>query len=387
MGTAAQQQDDTGSYEVPGYPTPNESAQNANLPNVFNSQEPYFETPFHGDLNQRRYVELRLLHHFTSTVMFTFPSSEEKPIQEMWSGDVVRLAFDFDLLLNAIFSFSAWHLVRNVPLSRRLAHNESQTSAIFKTLLNTSNPPSIGYDPVKAHRFYLDLAVQQQREAAANLSAENSNAIYLASILLGFQTLGQLDIDELDTGSYCPPTQWLRMMIAIRDIMNASLQFFDRSQHIAVFMSDITKPNFNDEAAMYNPEYAFPFAEYLDWEKHPEPDLDDDTKYFYKRSLYYVGGVYQAIRNQEEFRGLFHRIFGFPPMVPKGFIDLIDQRRPRALAILALHCALIKVVDDHWIFNGVAEREVRGIQSIMPMEWQWAMQPPLNLLENLSPVF
>ena len=43
---------------------------------------------------------------------------------------------------------------------------------------------------------------------------------------------------------------------------------------------------------------------------------------------------------------------------------------------------MIKSVDDHWAFHGIAEREVYGIQSLLPSEWQWAMEWPLALLQQ-----
>jgi hypothetical protein len=38
------------------------------------------------------------------------------------------------------------------------------------------------------------------------------------------------------------------------------------------------------------------------------------------------------------------------------------------------------VVDDHWVFRGMAEREVYGLKSLLPQTWQWAMEWPQAML-------
>ena len=41
-------------------------------------------------------------------------------------------------------------------------------------------------------------------------------------------------------------------------------------------------------------------------------------------------------------------------------------------------------IDDHWLFHGMAEREVYGIQGLVPQEWGRAMARPVNILKELK---
>jgi hypothetical protein len=73
-------------------------------------------------------------------------------------------------------------------------------------------------------------------------------------------------------------------------------------------------------------------------------------------------------------------------MVPTKFISLIEQKRPRALVILAYYSSMAIVLDDHWVFRGWAKREVSGLQNLIPLDWQWAMKWPQTMITSgISP--
>ena len=70
----------------------------------------------------------------------------------------------------------------------------------------------------------------------------------------------------------------------------------------------------------------------------------------------------------------------FGAMVPSRYKSLVRAGAPRALVILAYHFAIVKAVDDVWWLRGIPEREVFGIQSLLPERWQWAMGWPMQHL-------
>jgi hypothetical protein len=156
-----------------------------------------------------------------------------------------------------------------------------------------------------------------------------------------------------------------------------------KEESVAQFLASISQePNFRDRAAIFNPANSKPFEALLNWDDFPEPNRDTSFRPIYQQTLDYVGGVHRALKEKESPRILFRRILCFGPMLPAQFISLVEQQRPRALAILAHLCAMARGVDDHWVFHGLAEREVLGIQRLLPPEWQWAMEWPLKMLSQ-----
>jgi hypothetical protein len=343
--------------------------------------EDYEEDEFKSP-EARRILELRLLHHFTSVVAHTFPSSTTRQIREMWTIDAVRMSFAHGFLLNAMFAISALHLTRNLPESPRFYTDSDGAPIEGSRFLNMPSLSLGGVEPAKVHRFYLNIAVRQQREAVSSISTDNANALILSSVLMSYEGLNLTPEQAGESLAYSPPTQWLHMTYAITQISILAFPLV-RDHSVAQFLAKTSlEPDFRDRAAIFNPANSRPFEALLKWAVDSEPDFHSEAKAVYEKALDYTGGVHKALQEREPPRMMFRRILCFGPMVPPKFIAFVEQRRPRALAILAHHCAMAKCVDDHWLFHGLAEREVRGMQTLLPAEWQWAMEWPLAMLER-----
>jgi hypothetical protein len=332
--------------------------------------------PFHPD--HRRLLELQLLNHFTTVVSESFPStSESETMLNLYTIYTINLSFEHPLLLNSLLALSALHLI-NGP---RVGEARRKVSGELSALINSSYAESI-FGPisaVEAHRVYLNLALEQQRDAITKLPNFKTDVLVLATIFLSFQAIG-LSMEETTTNnSYSPPVPWLRMSKGIQVIANTLAP--TGNEPLLLFMSSLsTKPDFRNKEALLDPENARPFHPLLDFSAYPELDCEENTLIAYQQTLAYVGSIYRGIQESESLSILFRRFLSMGMMIPEQFLDLLDQRRPRALAILALYCSMTISVDDHWIFHGMAERDVHGLQTLLPADWQWSMEIPLQIL-------
>lgn len=333
--------------------------------------EKYGEITLHPD--DRRLLELQLFYHYTSVVSHTIPSSESHEVLSAYRTYAAHMCFDYPVLLNATLALSAWHLVcmsRGPPPRAHPFHKSTR-------------PPLVGrIDANQAHHFYLTTAVKQQREAIANLDQANADALVLATVLLAYQPLGLWDQTHQtgENSTYSPPMHWLRMVKGISDITDAIEA--GKEGFLDFMSSQASKPNFNDLDSVFDPDNTQPFLDLLDFETYPEPDGDDTTKHTYDMALRYIGGIYRGIQENEPPSTLFRRLLCLGLMAPGQFLDFIDARRPRALAMLALYCSTAAAIDYHWMFHGMAEREVKGLQTLLPPEWQWSMKAPLRIMES-----
>ena len=327
--------------------------------------------------DERRLLELRLLHHYITVVTDTFSS---EPFRQVWYLDSVRLGFEHPFLLNAIFAISSLHIVCDAGDGLRIYSDDERVQSIAKVI----NRPkfSLGnIDHAKAHRIYLNLAVRTQREAISSLNPNNADAVFLASVLLSYQALKLLP-DSPSPNVYSPPTQWLRMSSAISTVVLAARPLVQEGSLVEMTRTRLMEPDFEDRAAIFNPQNRKPFEALLNWSRYPEPDLDFESKNAYEEALAYIGGVWQAILTKEDPKILFRRLVLLGIMVPSQFATFLDEGRPRALVILAHHFAMTKACEENWWLQGVADREVNGIRSILPAEWQWAMEWPLLVLNQ-----
>jgi hypothetical protein len=334
--------------------------------------------PFHPD--HRRLLELQLLNHFTTVVSESFPStSESETMLNLYTIYTINLSFEHPLLLNSVLALSALHLI-NGP---RAGEARRRVSGELSALMNASYAESI-FGPisaVEAHRVYLNLALEQQRDAITKLPNFKTDVLVLATIFLSFQAIGLSMEEPSIPNSYSPPVPWLRMSKGIQVIANTLAP--TGNEPLLLFMSTLsTKPDFRNKEAILDPENARPFHSLLDFSTYPEPACDANTVATYQQTLAYVGSIWRGIQDSESLSVLFRRFLSMGMMIPEQFLDLIDQRRPRALAILALYCSMTISVDEHWIFHGMAERDVHGLQMLLPADWQWSMETPLQILSR-----
>lgn len=326
--------------------------------------------------DERRLLELRLLHHYTTVVTNSFATDI---FRQVWLLDSVRLGFEHPFLLNAIFAITSLHLVCDAGEGPRVYSNDETTR-----LVNAIDRPKVSLgdvDPEKAHRIYLNLAVRTQREAVSCINPKNADAVFLASILLSYQALKLLPASP-SPNVYSPPTQWLRMSKAIASVVQAATPLVREGSVVDMVRTMQIEPDLRDWAAIFNPQNTKSFEALLDWSSHPEPDLDLEGRNVYEKTLAYIGSVWQAIQKRESPNLLFRRLMSLGILVPTQFATFLDQGRPRALVMLAHHFAMARAAEQHWWMRGVADREVNGIRSVVPPNWQWAMEWPLSVLRQ-----
>jgi hypothetical protein len=102
----------------------------------------------------------------------------------------------------------------------------------------------------------------------------------------------------------------------------------------------------------------------------PEDDFADVN--------FQTGCIQLAIKSGEHKMGICRRMIAFALLVPRKFVQFVEEERPRALVILAHFFALASDMEDIWWVAGTARREVLGIQQVLPPEWQWMMESPME---------
>jgi len=86
-------------------------------------------------------------------------------------------------------------------------------------------------------------------------------------------------------------------------------------------------------------------------------------------------------QREEEIHSLRRKLLAFPSRVSPLFISLLETSDPRVLVITAHFFGLIPLVDEIWWLQGMAEREILGLLTIVPEDWIWAMEWPLKQVQ------
>jgi hypothetical protein len=116
-----------------------------------------------------------------------------------------------------------------------------------------------------------------------------------------------------------------------------------------------------------------------------EGELEDrETTEAYERTVSYMGSVHMDIKAREHSMGICRRLMAFAALVPKKMIELVEEKKPRALVVLARYFALAGVTEGIWWIGKMARREVEGIQKCLLDEWQDLMNWPLAMTAGVE---
>jgi hypothetical protein len=325
---------------------------------------------------QRRLLELHLLQHFTSVVSRSFPAADDEPSLEMWCNHVVGMAFEHPFLLNSVFSLAALHL----ELHDREPPKEPSPSG-FQAVMQDPRCP---VPPARAHGMYFNAAAKQQREAMANVSAQNGNALWMTTIVLSLQAIALARLDSREEPRYRSPLPWLRMVRGIVEMEATVRPFARRPATLLDFV--VEKDPASAQATLSRSaemDYKYPqiFHQLDEWEQHYGAEPEHFAKETYDKAMDFIRLLYRGARGGDAAE-IFRYLLRPDSLTTPQFLMFIEAGRPRAYIILACYCALTMAADEHWIFHGMAQREVCGIQALLPPQWNWSMEWPLQVINT-----
>ena len=305
--------------------------------------------------SQDTLVELQLMHHFcTVTSQQYFMANHDQGIKDIYIRLAPALALKHQCLMNGLLAVAALHLYKLDP--EKIAFRE-------------------------LNRKYFNAAVADQRQAVAILNPDNADALCISASFIAVQALA---IPQ-ETSHYSPPSSWIDLVTGHTALFTSAWTWINESNRIMALVN--AEPNiqrWRDKCWQQYPA-AFPanldtvFDAILEFQD-PSESLDAERISAYKWCKAYIGHTVQWIESEEDPSKIRRVLSAYGATSPPIYKSAIRERQPRALVILAHYFAIIKAVDRVWWLRGIPEREVFGIQSILPERWHWAMAWPIQKL-------
>ncbi|KAK2603826.1 hypothetical protein QQS21_003950, partial [Conoideocrella luteorostrata] len=305
------------------------------------SPEPDTSTPRPVD----RLLELRLLHQYTTSTCKTLLTNSPAT-DDIWQRAVPDMAFqDKPYLADAMLSLAALHLRSQTPKDKAvvqasLAYSAS-TLASYVTTLNNG------------------------------ITADNAEALFLTASLIAFQATASRIFNKEDTAAsssdstnrYTLPMAWFHAFQGVKTVVASSWQWI-RNSNIVQAVID-SQPSFQLDLNPLNPGSFF---------GHLLDDLDGELA---NESQDRVTATHQAYFHAVSVLNWAHKnpyapaALAFPASVSRRFVEVVEEKRPRALAILACFFALFKRMDGVWWLDDVSRREVMGLVSMFESGSCW----------------
>ncbi|KAI0394731.1 hypothetical protein F5Y17DRAFT_240114 [Xylariaceae sp. FL0594] len=324
---------------------------------VESTPAPLYRTPEPPPLSsttskRNRMLELKLLHNFTTVTCKTL-SINSPVLERIWRVTVPELAFSSaSYLADTLLAVSALHLRSSNPHDREL---------------------------IRASHSYMASACSEYGACLSKgVTESNADALFLTAALIAFQSTASRifardDINDR-TGGYSLPLSWFHSFQGVKAVVTASWQWLACSSIVVQIIESQPALNLNLSG---EPTFFSDLIVGVDDEiakLEPDPSTHMATRMAYQHAIAVLDWAHKI-----PYTGAPLVFMG---TVSRRFVELLEAKRPRALAILASYFALLKCLDDVWWLKGVARREIMGIVSLFDPddeEWWPRLQWPLRI--------
>ncbi|KAI1330926.1 hypothetical protein F5Y16DRAFT_319511 [Xylariaceae sp. FL0255] len=321
----------------------------ANNPRLFRNPDP---PPISSAPKTNRMMELRLFHHYTTVTCQTLAISS--PVAErIWRETVPNLAFSSaSYLTDALLAVAALHLRSMSPGDR---------------------------DVVRASHSYMASTLSDYGASLRKgITETNAEALFLTAALIAFHSTASRifardDAANETPGVYTLPMSWFHSFQGVKAVVAASWLWL-RNSAVVIHIIE-SQPALNLDLSAH---VTF-FADLMVGVEEEIAKIDDPATQLATRMAYQHAVAVLDWAHKIPHTGA---PLVFLATVSRRFVELLETRTPRALAILASYFALLKCLGDIWWLRGVARREIMGIVSLFSPddeEWWPRLQWPLRI--------
>lgn len=270
-------------------------------------------------------------------------------------------------------------------LTMRMAQQHNRCSLLNVSLANsalylwTKSTDERERDELfKLQQTYQIMCTREQRrdiDELQHMITENADYICFTSIRILAHSLALVQTLMIDPWE--PPIQWLHMGRGAGEVLEMARKLLEKDSPLNIKLFSRSKPDMSNPMELIYRDHST-----LDWLlEHPagpesiaaqeDRELDDEgVKAVYNKALSYICSVQVAIDVGEPDYAIVRRFGGFAIWVPIQFSKFVEERRPRAMVVLAHFMALWVRYEHIWMVGKAGEMQVRGIYKIIPSEWK-----------------
>lgn len=306
-----------------------------------------------------RLVELRIMYHYVQVAFAELPDCNGAPAGDLWHHRVPMLAFESEVILDAVLAISALHL--QSLAAPDTTHEFSRTSA-----------------------KYLNRALVAHRRILATNDKSMAETLLVSAILIS-------NIAWLQAHRRVPDEAYDLPIHAYNMIQGVTALFLWKKP----WFEEAGYGWFGQEEPIAVEEHVQPSHHFLLEVKRDLNRLErvvDAGKCkhhaVYREAIEYILWLYTAFVSHCSASHL-HRFVGTMPLrLNARFLVLLKAHDPLCMALLARGLALLRLLEYAWWIHGRGEYEVlgfdmQGICGLMPADYRWMMDWPLKVASGL----
>lgn len=285
-------------------------------------------------------MDLKLLHHFTTVVALQLSNIAKPDFVAMWQVHVVKLGLKHDFLLRGILAVSAYHKAWERP--------EKRADYIFVASRHQS------------------LALTHFQETLANVNESNCHAIFAFSCLIIVMTFASATKDK-PSDFTTDMLQWFYLLRGAKIVLD---------MHADMIKCSFLKPLLDELAHSENTApHEIPDSDRITdlFRICNMANHDRETSQAYTLAVHSLLSTFtQASVSRRRGEAALLPSFIWPVMLPPKFLELLGEKQPEALVVLAHYCVIVYWTEatDSWFMGGWGRYMLETIKTSLPDEWQ-----------------
>ncbi|KFY02230.1 hypothetical protein O988_02303 [Pseudogymnoascus sp. VKM F-3808] len=299
-----------------------------------------------------------LLHHYITYTSLTLAADART--KYMWQVTVPHIASQFPFLLHGILACTALHLAyldpgRGRELMIRGRAHQDRAMPLFRSAIESPNKDNC--DAVFAFSHLLVIYSFAAEREDDQLFLVESNALDTLPSWLYFIRCGCVMLcdvwDQLESGPVGSLVSACEIPITFSEDEQEPL--------IDLLLSAIPSQGSEDS-----------------W--------SEDVCKIYRDAATELGVAFASTQDPNSGFAAWDALRIWPMRISDAYLNLLGQKHPGALILLAHYCILLQRLNSHWYFEGRAKRLLLTAMSCLDTRWHHFIERPLAEIEDMSPV-
>lgn len=305
--------------------------------------------------------DLELLHHYSTSTCNAF--SEDPLLQRMYRVDLPRLGLTHQYVLRLLLALAGRHML----------------------YLETCDSPAKRYSTLAED--HVSIALQQVTALLSDLNTYNCQALYISSVLICHYVFarGPEPGEYLVFSEHGPP-QWLPLLRGVRSILE-SMGYEKVYSGVLEPMRSHGIPQHADTSAakrlnLLAAKWERPLLELKNFIASSAPSKE---AYSYPGALDNLTRQFKATLGSDEdgsYNGqvISQNVFRWLYVLQDEFIELLQQKRPHALIVVAYFTVLVHVMESNecWFLQGWTNHILSGIYQSVEEDYRAWLQWPME---------
>lgn len=300
---------------------------------------------------QRKYeldsVETAILRHYFDAAYKSFVTNDST--EQIWLDVVPTLAYDNPFLLHGILACTSLHMAYIFPEHRHIYNIQAcshQSTALPLFRFAIDNPTEKNCDPIVAFAYLLVIY------SFANDTDSSNYSLFLVDDESNGKGKNRLVIP-----------QWLHFIRAGCSMLCDVWDKVENGPVRALAMAWEDEIVVRDDKLPYMEHFLALIPSDSSWSK------ESISTYRNAATVLAESFAYLDSKDMESCITTWNVLGAWPIRIEAAYVDLLHERHPGALVLLAYYCIILKKLEKWWYFEGRAVKLMSSIVEVLDEKW------------------